>query len=130
MGMKAIIDIDSILGKNPISDGVFSRLTGAGNRVESSCCWEAMMTLKMYSAPWCVVCRTSKPMFEALVIRDVSCRVLDVEKDEEGIGDARKYGITTLPTFVLEDDLGNEIDRRMGPATSSDLLKLCNSAKV
>lgn len=81
-----------------------------------------MKQLIMFSAGWCSPCQRTKPAF--LQFKEQSkdnfqCEIVDVDESELL---AQKYGIRSVPTFVLIKD-GQEAARASG-GMSLDGLKL------
>ena len=72
-----------------------------------------MVTLIDFYADWCGPCKVMKPIFEK-VAPDYEGRVefkkVDVEEDTE---QAAKFGIMSIPTFVVMKD-EQEVARKMG----------------
>jgi thioredoxin 1 len=72
-----------------------------------------MITLIDFYADWCGPCKIMKPIFEEL--EDAYKGKVEFKKvDVEAEGDmAAKYGVMSIPTFVIEKD-GEEAARKMG----------------
>ena len=79
------------------------------------------MKLIDFYADWCGPCQMLKP-----VVAEVMSEVTDVELEEVNIDvnqeRAVKSGVMSIPTLVLLNDAGEEIDRKIG-ALSKDALK-------
>ena len=79
------------------------------------------MKLIDFYADWCGPCQMLKP-----VVAEVMSEITDVELEEVNIDvnqdRAVKSGVMSIPTLVLLDDAGEEIDRKIG-ALSKDALK-------
>lgn len=80
-----------------------------------------MLKLIDFWAEWCPPCKLMTPIVEELS-RELKGKIevasVNVDKDQEK---ASKYGIFSIPTFVLEKD-GEEIVRTSG-ARSKEALK-------
>ncbi len=80
-----------------------------------------MLKLIDFWAEWCPPCKLMTPIVEELS-RELKGKIevasVNVDKDQEK---ASKYGIFSIPTFVLEKD-GEEIVRTTG-ARSKEALK-------
>jgi thioredoxin 1 len=74
-----------------------------------------MLTLTDYYADWCGPCRIMEPIFEDLAKEyqgKVEFKRLDVEADQE---QAAKFGVQSIPTFILTNsEGGQEVDRKIG----------------
>jgi len=79
------------------------------------------MKLIDFYADWCGPCQMLKP-----VVAEVMSEVTDVDLEEVNIDvnqeRAVKSGVMSIPTLVLLNDAGEEIDRKIG-ALSKDALK-------
>lgn len=79
-----------------------------------------MITFIDFYADWCGPCKIMEPIFEQ-VKKDYEGKVefLKINVEEDSVKTA-KYGIMSIPTFVIEKD-GKEVDRRLG-AMPKDIL--------
>jgi thioredoxin 1 len=80
-----------------------------------------MMQLLDFYADWCGPCKVMAPIFkeiESQYAGKIEFKSVDVEADGDT---AAKYGVMSIPTFVLVKD-GKEIDRKVG-AMPKDILK-------
>lgn len=68
-------------------------------------------------APWCGPCRAMSPIVDRLA---GNVKVLKVNYDSAP-GIASKYGVSSLPTFLVFKN-GKEISRRVGMTSEADLL--------
>lgn len=84
-----------------------------------------MMKFIDFWAPWCGPCKIMNPIVEELEkeFKDVEFEKVNV--DEKG-DIASKYGVMSIPTFVVEKD-GKEIDRKIGAVGKDELVKLLKS---
>ena len=72
-----------------------------------------MIQLIDFYADWCGPCHAMKPIFaevEKLYTGKVEFKKVDVEEDIEM---AQKYGIMSIPTFVILKN-GQEVARKLG----------------
>jgi thioredoxin 1 len=72
-----------------------------------------MITLIDFYADWCGPCKIMEPIFEDIK-KDYQDKVefkkVDVEEDN---AKAMKFGVMSIPTFVIMKD-DKEVDRRLG----------------
>lgn len=66
-----------------------------------------------FSAPWCGPCKQLAPKME-LVAEKVTVEKILVDTDTET---TQKYGIRNIPTVILIDENGNELERFLGVNT-------------
>lgn len=85
-----------------------------------------MITLIDFYADWCGPCKIMEPIFEQ-VKKDYEGKVefkkVDVEEDSAS---AAKYGIMSIPTFVIEHE-GKEVDRKLGAMPKDALTQWLDS---
>lgn len=74
-----------------------------------------MLQLLDFYADWCGPCKIMAPIFEEIE-KEYTGRIEFKKVDVEAEGElASKYGIMSIPTFVLLKD-GKEVDRKVGGA--------------
>lgn len=79
-----------------------------------------------FYADWCGPCQMMKPVIEELE-KELAGKVEFVKVNvDEDQATASKYGVMSIPTFVIEKD-GKEIDRKIGFVPKEELLKLVAS---
>ncbi|OGE26531.1 thioredoxin [Candidatus Daviesbacteria bacterium RIFCSPLOWO2_02_FULL_40_8] len=83
-----------------------------------------MTKLLDFWAPWCQPCKMMEPVIHELE-EEMKDRVeivkINVDEDSEGV--AAKFGVMSIPTFVvLKDD--QETGRKVGFTQKTELLKL------
>lgn len=82
-----------------------------------------MVKLLDFKASWCAPCRIMAPAVEELK-KELKGKVEVVEIDvDEKPDEAAKYGVMSIPTFVVIKD-GQEAGRKIGMISKEDLLKL------
>lgn len=75
------------------------------------------MKVLAFKASWCKPCQAMIPTIEQLQqITDVE--VVDIE-EQSNI--RAEYNIRSIPSFVLVNEEGAEVDRRVGSATYTEL---------
>jgi thioredoxin 1 len=79
---------------------------------------ESMKEILYFSATWCVPCRQMKPILEQ-VEAETGIKITKIDI-EEGFASSQKYGVRSVPTFVLLEE-GKEISRTIGAQTSKEL---------
>lgn len=74
-----------------------------------------------FEADWCGPCKAiAVPLQQAAQEANINVESVDVESDE-GQQVSRNYRINALPTLVLVDDEGIELNRMSGVRTRSQL---------
>jgi len=73
------------------------------------------MKVLRFTAEWCQPCKTLSVVLEDLskegIFVEKNLEVYDIEADEEI---TQKYRIRSVPTLILVEDDGKEIDRMVG----------------
>jgi thioredoxin 1 len=64
-------------------------------------------------AEWCGPCKMMNPVLEELKNEypDIIIEKINVDEDPES---AKEYGISSIPTFVVFDDSGNQVKTILG----------------
>lgn len=85
-----------------------------------------MITLIDFYADWCGPCKIMEPIFEDIK-KDYEDKIefkkVDVEEDN---AKAMKFGVMSIPTFVIMKD-DKEVDRRLGAMPKDTLTSWLNS---
>ena len=70
-------------------------------------------------APWCGPCQMMKPVIEEVMkgLTGITLEEVNVDEDQERAGEAN---VMSIPTFVIEDDNGVELDRKIGGLGKED----------
>lgn len=76
------------------------------------------MTKYYFSAEWCSPCKTLKPR---IAQSGKAIMIIDVDKNSDL---AKKYNIKSVPTVVIVDDNGNEVQRASGVNSIVNLLDI------
>jgi thioredoxin 1 len=82
--------------------------------------WLAKGEVLFFESNWCGACKAMKPTVAKLQDEGFDIRTMDVEKHQE---QAMKYGIRSIPTFVLVRD-GEEVRRTSGYMPADDLKQI------
>jgi len=64
-----------------------------------------------FSAPWCGPCKQLAPKMELVAEANITVEKILVDSDAET---TQKYGIRNIPTVVLVDENGTELERFVG----------------
>ena len=80
-----------------------------------------------FHAEWCGPCRQVRPAVEELIRNRYPVKSIDIDKDP---GVATRYGVDRVPTFVVVDASGRELDRTSGPQSSTALARFYLAAKA
>lgn len=82
-----------------------------------------MTKLLDFWAPWCGPCQMMKPVIEELE-KEFEGQVEFVKINvDENPGEAAKYGVMGIPTFVVVKD-SKEVGRKVGFTSKDELAKL------
>ncbi|MDO8498471.1 MAG: thioredoxin [bacterium] len=85
-----------------------------------------MTKLLDFWASWCNPCQMMKPVIEELKKElDGKLEIEEINVDENS-AEAAKYGVMSIPTYVVLKD-GKEVGRKVGMTAKAELLKLINS---
>ena len=79
-----------------------------------------MVELIDFYADWCGPCQAMKPIFEEVekeFAGKIEFKQVDVEENHEM---AQKYGVMSIPTYVIVKD-GEEVARKMGAMPKESL---------
>lgn len=77
-------------------------------------------------AVWCGPCKIMEPVIEELE-KELKGKVeIDKINVDEKPEEAQKYGVMSIPTYIVLKD-GKETGRKIGVTAKADLLKLINS---
>jgi len=81
-----------------------------------------MKKILYYTASWCGPCRMLGPIMESLN-GQINYEKVDVDTNTEL---PIKYGIRNVPTLVLIDENGTEINRLVGVKSKEEILNFYN----
>ena len=80
-----------------------------------------------FHAEWCGPCRQARPAVQQLIRNRYPVKSIDIDKSPEV---ASRYGVDRVPTFLVVDADGKELDRTMGPQSAAGLSKFYLAAKA
>jgi len=81
-----------------------------------------MKKILYFSAAWCGPCKMLGPIMES-VGNEVNYQKIDVDSNQEL---SMKYGIRNIPTLVLVDNNGNELNRSTGVMQKQQIIDFYN----
>ncbi len=79
-----------------------------------------------FHAEWCGPCREMRPAVETLRRKGYPIKSVDIDQDPDL---AARYQIDSVPTFVVVDRQGRELDRISGARPALELAKMYNAAQ-
>ena len=87
----------------------------------------AQVKLLDFWAPWCGPCKIMNPVIEEIE-KELGDKLevvrINVDEDKEGL--SSKYGVMSIPNYVvLKDD--KEVGRKVGVTSKSELIKLLSA---
>ncbi len=75
-------------------------------------------------APWCSPCKMMDPIINELEKElGEKLEVVRINVDEDKIGLSQKYGVMSIPTYIIEK-AGKETARKVGVTPKTELIKL------
>jgi thiol-disulfide isomerase/thioredoxin len=77
------------------------------------------MKLVKFSADWCGPCKLLSATIDG--IKDTIPYVVEDIDADSNLELVKKYNVRNIPTLLLLDDDGNEVKRKLGNMTLSDL---------
>jgi thiol-disulfide isomerase/thioredoxin len=78
-----------------------------------------------FHAEWCGPCKRMRPAVAQLIKKGFPVKSIDVDQSPKL---ASRYHIEAVPTFIVVDGTGAELDRSTGPQPAADLAQFFNSA--
>jgi thioredoxin 1 len=77
-----------------------------------------------FSAPWCGPCKMLGPIMEGLISEGMNVKKVNCDYD---VTLTQQYNVRNIPTLVLTDLNGNEIDRKTGALSKEQVINFYNN---
>ena len=81
-----------------------------------------MKKILYFTAAWCAPCKTLGPIIESLN-GQINYQKIDVDQNSEL---SARYGVRNVPSLVLVDSTGNELNRMVGVHSEEQILNFYN----
>ena len=81
-----------------------------------------MKTILYFTASWCGPCKALAPRMEKLS-NQINYRKIDIDSNQDL---SMKYGIRSVPSLVLVDENGTELNRIVGVQPDETILNFYN----
>ncbi len=78
-----------------------------------------------FHAEWCGPCRKARPAVEQLVRKGYPIKTIDIDKEPTL---RERYHVEAVPTFIVVDGSGRELDRTSGPQPAAELARFYKAA--
>jgi thiol-disulfide isomerase/thioredoxin len=79
-----------------------------------------------FHAEWCGPCRTMRPVIKQLIRNKYPVKSIDTDHDPDNL--AARYRVQDLPTFIVIDSRGRELDRTKGTTSAVELARFYKAA--
>lgn len=79
-----------------------------------------------FHAEWCGPCQKMRPVIKQLIRNKYPVRSIDIDHDSHDL--AERYHVQAVPTFIVVDSRGRELDRTKGTASAADLARFYQAA--
>jgi thiol-disulfide isomerase/thioredoxin len=80
-----------------------------------------------FHASWCGPCQQMRPAVEQLVQKGYPVKSIDIDRAQAV---AQRYQVTSVPTFIIVDGKGRELERTKGAQPAANLAALYKQAKA
>jgi|TARA_R110002060_G_scaffold35409_1_gene46286 thioredoxin 1 len=81
-----------------------------------------MKTILYFTASWCGPCKALAPRMEKLASQ-INYRKIDVDSNQDM---SMKYGVRNVPSLILVDESGTELNRMVGVQPDESILNFYN----
>ena len=81
-----------------------------------------MKTILYFTASWCGPCKALAPRMEKLASQ-INYRKIDVDSNQDM---SMKYGVRNVPSLILVDENGTELNRMVGVQPDQAILNFYN----
>ncbi len=78
-----------------------------------------------FHAEWCGPCRTMRPAVEQLIRKGYPIKTIDIDQEPEL---KQRYRVESVPTFIVVDGSGRELDRTSGAQPAAELARFYKAA--
>jgi thiol-disulfide isomerase/thioredoxin len=78
-----------------------------------------------FHAEWCGPCRTMRPAIEQLIRKGYPIKAIDIDQEPRL---KQRYHVENVPTFIVVDGSGRELDRTSGAQPAAELAKFYKAA--
>jgi thiol-disulfide isomerase/thioredoxin len=86
---------------------------------------ESGAVLLDFHAEWCGPCKQMRPAVQQLVHNGYPVKSIDIDRSPRL---ASRYHIEAVPTFIVVDSAGEELDRTTGPRPAAELVRFYKAA--
>ena len=78
-----------------------------------------------FHAEWCGPCHKARPAVAQLIRQGYPIKTIDIDQEPKL---RARYHVEQVPTFIVVDGAGRELDRTTGPQPAADLAKFYKAA--
>ena len=78
-----------------------------------------------FHAEWCGPCHKMRPAVEQLVRKGYPIKTIDIDQEAQL---RQRYHVDSVPTFIVVDGSGREIDRTAGLQSAAELARFYKAA--
>jgi thiol-disulfide isomerase/thioredoxin len=79
-----------------------------------------------FHAEWCGPCQTMRPVIKQLIRNKYPVKSIDTDHDPDNL--AARYRVQNLPTFLVVDSRGRELDRTVGTISAVEMARFYKAA--